>query len=353
MGGAVVGGAGDGGRGHVGDGDAVAQEVRAGCGGLIPIGGCRQIERRRVHRTGAVAVQDAVDGESVCCIERHRESRRTAGSDTGRRERIATSLARDAELGHIDGVAAHDIDRRHTQNARGGIVGGPQNGWGSIANRDAVAGLVLDVAPRDDAVPVIRHRQVVGGGATGGSRSVFTEQTINSCDVGTCKSEREAGSGRHFHIARGAQCARGAPFSGDGEGADGDVVGGADGLDQIGTGDGKDMAGTVIGGAGDGGRGHVGDSDTVARQVCRRVHGRIPPSCSLQIEGGATDCRGAVVVQNAIDGQLVCRVERDRKSCSTTGGDSSAGQGVRATLPCDAELAHVNRIAVGHVGTGD
>ena len=320
----VIGGRRDGGRGDVRHGDTVAHGVRAGRGGLIPIGRCRQIERCGVHRAGASVVQNAVHRQLVRGIESDRESRRTAGNHCCGGERVATALAGDAQLGHIDGVATHDVDRRHTQNARGGIVGRTQNGWGGIGDRDAVTGQVLNIAPRNDAVPVVRNRQVVGGGAAGRGRSVFIEQTINGCDIGTRQGECEAGSRRHFHITRGAQRARGAAFTGDGEGADGDVVGGADGLDQIVAAYGKDMAGPVIGGAGDGGGSDVGGSDTVARQVCRRVHGRIPPSCSRQIEGGATDCRGAVVVQNTIYGQLVCRVERDRKSCSTTGGDSSA-----------------------------
>ncbi len=46
------------------------------------------------------------------------------GRDVGRRQRVGAGLTRDRQLGDINGVAAHDIDRRHTQNARGGIVSG-------------------------------------------------------------------------------------------------------------------------------------------------------------------------------------------------------------------------------------
>ena len=176
MGRHVIGGRRDGGRSDVRHGDAVVREIGARGGGLIPVGGCRQIERRRVHRTGAVAVQDAVDGESVCCIERDRESCGAAGGDTGRRERIATSLARDAQLGHIDGVTTHDVDGGHTQNPRSRIVGRPQDARRSIGDRDAVAGQILDITPRDDAVPVVRYRQVVGGRTAGRTGAVFIKQ---------------------------------------------------------------------------------------------------------------------------------------------------------------------------------
>src|SRR5690606_38736993 len=123
-----------------------------------------------------------------------------------------------------------------------------------------------------------------------------------------------------------------ASFTSDGELAGGDVVGGANGLDQVGAGHGQHMGRHVIAGRRDGGRGDVGNRDAVAGEIGVRGGGRTPIGRCRQIECRRVYRAGAVLVQDAVDGQLVCCVERDRESRGAAGGDVGAGQRVTATL---------------------
>ena len=237
----------------------------------------------------------------------------------------------------------------HHQDTRVGVVGGRGNHrWGDMGDSDGI-GRIGNIAASDDTVPVIVSCQVIDR-AISGCGAVFVEQRFHRRLVCASQRDGKTGGGEDFHIGRGGQGAGRIAFTTDRECGHRDVVGGANGLDQVGAGDGQHMGRHVVGGTGDGGCGHVGYRHRVTRGVSGRPRGGVPAGPRGKTKGSPADGIDAIAVQQPVDDELVCRTKNDREAGIAGGrGVRGAGQGMgSAALASQGELGRGNGVASGH-----
>ena len=336
--GPVIGGGGDGRRGIVGDGDAVAGQIRhgdraVGTGGPILGGG--QVVGGGTDRGGPILVQQGLDVINVGPGQHDGELR--VGGDLhiggGRQGIGGAALAGEGQFGQVDIVGGPRFFQQsragHHQGVGGMVVGGGGDGGdGDVADGDAVAGGVHHV---DGGIgpghPIFRSRQVIGG-AAGGGGAVLVEDLVDRCLVRRRKGNGEGGAGGNFDIGRIGQGPGVAALAGEGEQGGVDIVGHAGIFHESAAGHRQGAGGGVVGGRGDGGGGDVADGDAVAGGV-HHVDGGVGAGGPVfrrrqVVAGGAVAGLGAVLVEDQVDGGPVGGAQGDGEGGA--GGDLHVGR---------------------------